>query len=126
MSSIRVVVVDDEPDVRKLLELQLGLLDGFEVVGAARDGAEALQLCRDSQPDAVVMDLLMPDVTGFDALSRLRAEFPDIAAVAYTGVAGDFVRDVMTDHGVEVVLKSGDPEPLAAALRRAVEAKTTG
>jgi DNA-binding NarL/FixJ family response regulator len=117
---LRVLVVDDEPDVRLLLEVQLNVLGGFEVVGSAKDGGEAIELVRSSQPDAVVMDLLMPGVNGFQAIDVLQKEFPTTGIVAYSGVAGDFVRHEMERRGIEVVLKSGDPEPLAAALRRSV------
>ena len=116
--TIRVVIVDDEEDVRIVLGLQLDLSNGIEVVGAARDGAEALELCRQLRPDAVVMDLLMPNVNGFEAITRLQEELPEIGIVAYTGVAGDFVRDEMARVQVPLVLKSGDPTGLIEALRR--------
>jgi CheY-like chemotaxis protein len=117
---LRVLVVDDEPDVCLLLEVQLNLLGTFEVVGSANDGAEAIEFVRTSQPDAVVLDLLMPGVNGFQAIDTLQKESPSTGLVAYSGVAGDFVRQEMQRRGIEVVLKSGDIEPLAAALRRSV------
>jgi len=117
---LRVVVVDDEPDVRLLLEIQLRVLGGFEVVGSAQDGGEAIELVRTLQPDAVVMDLLMPGVNGFQAIDSLQKEAPNTGIVAYTGVAGDFVRGEMARREIDVVLKSGDVEPLADALRRSV------
>jgi len=117
---LRIVVVDDEPDVRLLLKIQLDVLGGFEVVGSAKDGGEAIELVRTLKPDAVVMDLLMPDVNGFQAIDVLQKESPSTAIVAYSGVAGDFVRQEMARRGIEVVLKSGDVEPLAGALRRSV------
>ena len=119
---LRILVVDDEPDIRKLLEVQLMVLGHFEVVGGAGEGAEALELVRATQPDAVVMDLLMPGVNGFQAIDVLQRESPGMGIVAYSGVAGDFVRNEMARRGIEVVLKSGDVEPLAAALRRSVAA----
>ena len=117
---LRVLVVDDEPDVCLLLEVQLKVLGGFDVVGAGNDGAEAIELVRASKPDAVVMDLLMPGVNGFQAIDALQKESPTTGIVAYSGVAGDFVRQEMGRRGIEVVLKSGDVEPLADALRRSV------
>lgn len=117
---ISVLIADDEPDVRILLKLQLELEEGLEVAGAVADGIEVLEHCRRDPPDVVVMDLLMPRMTGLDAIARLREEHPRIAIVAYTAVAGDFVRDQMRRHDVELVLKSGDTAPLLAALRRAV------
>lgn len=116
---ISVLIADDEPDVRMLLEFQLELEEDLAVVGTAADGIEVLEQCREDPPDVVVMDLLMPRMTGLDAIARLREEHPEVAIVAYTAVAGDFVRDQMHKHEVELVLKSGDTRPLLAALRRA-------
>lgn len=118
---ISVLIADDEPDVRMLLEFHIDLEEGLQVAGAVADGLQVLEHCAKDPPDAVVMDLLMPRMTGLDAITRLREDHPDIAIVAYTAVAGDFVRQRMRDHGVELVLKSGDTRPLLAALRRAVD-----
>ena len=118
--SMRVVVADDESDVCLMLRMQLGAQPGIEVVGAAADGTEALALCREHQPDVVVMDLLMPVMNGFQAIETMQRELPDVAVVAYTGVAGAYVRHEMERMGVPLVLKSGDVTPLIEALRRAV------
>ena len=118
---IRVLVVDDEPDICLLLKLQLDFLPDFEVVGTAEDGADALEQCRMLKPDAIVMDLLMPGTSGFEAIDRLQAELPHVGIVAYTGVAGDFVRDEMVRQRVQLVLKSGEVGPLAEAIREVVE-----
>jgi two-component system nitrate/nitrite response regulator NarL len=114
---IRVLVVDDEPDVCLLLTLQLDFEPGFEVVGTSLDGADALEKCRTLRPDAVVLDLLMPGTNGFEAIEQLQSELPNIGIVAYTGVAGDFVRDEMRRQRVQLVLKSGEIGPLAEAIR---------
>jgi DNA-binding NarL/FixJ family response regulator len=118
---IRVVIVDDEPDIRRLLEVQFALDSDFEVVGSAADGDQAVKLVRAVGPDAVVMDLLMPGVNGFQSIAALQQEFPDLAIVAYTGVAGDYVRGEMDRQGIEVVLKSGDLRPLTDAIRRSLK-----
>jgi len=60
---IRVLLADDQRIVREGLATLLGLLDGVEVVGAASDGDEAVQLAADLRPDVVLMDLRMPRVT---------------------------------------------------------------
>ncbi len=117
--TLRVVVADDESDVCLMLRMQLGAQPGVEVVGAAADGSEALALCRELQPDAVVMDLLMPVMNGFQAIEAMQRELPGVAVVAYTGVAGEFVRHEMARMNVPLVLKSGDVGPLVDALRRA-------
>jgi CheY-like chemotaxis protein len=103
---MRVLIVDDEDDVRLLLRTQLERA-GFEVAGEARDGAEALMRCEDSKPDAVILDLLMPVVNGFEVIPKIRTKHPKIAIVAYTAVAGEFVRQEMQRLHIPLVLKSG-------------------
>jgi CheY-like chemotaxis protein len=116
---IRVVVADDEPDVRLLLRVQLRRL-GFDVVGEAVDGQEAIERCNATNPDALVLDLLMPGVNGFEAIPKLRRERPAMAIVAYTAVAGEFVRKEMERLHIPLLLKSGDINPLADTLRELV------
>ncbi len=116
---LRIVVVDDEPDVRLLLGFQLRIA-GMEVVGEAGDGATAIDVCAEVKPDAVVFDLLMPGMSGFAAIPALLEAQPGIGVVAYTAVAGDFVRAEMGRLGVALVLKSGDPSPLVDAIKGCV------
>lgn len=116
---LRVVVADDEPDLRLLLRMQLGRRPAVDVVGEAADGAAAVTVAVEERADVVVMDLLMPGTSGFEAIGLLQVKAPEIAVVAYTAVAGEFVRAEMARLGVELVLKSGEVEPLLAALRRA-------
>jgi CheY-like chemotaxis protein len=124
--SYRVLVVDDEADVRLLLRLQLET-NGHEVTGEARNGEEALVACREDQPDAVILDLLMPHVNGFETIPRLRTDFPDVAIVAYTAVAGDFVRNEMARLHIPLVLKTANFAPIGAALEAAIaQARSSG
>ncbi|HVM55277.1 MAG TPA: response regulator [Acidimicrobiales bacterium] len=113
---MRVLVVDDEEDVRVLLRAQLELA-GYEVAGEAADGVECLRQCEDDPPDAVILDLLMPRVSGFEVIPKLRTNHPKIGIVAYTAVAGDFVRDEMRRMGIPLVLKSGQFGKLDSILR---------
>jgi two-component system response regulator AlgR len=114
----RVVVADDEADVRLLLRLQLRH-HGIDVVGEAEDGAGVLEQCQALEPDALVLDLLMPRMNGFEVIPQLRRDHPSIGIVAYTAVAGDFVRREMQRLNIPLLLKSGDAGPLAAALKKA-------
>ena len=113
---MRVLIVDDEEDVRVLLEAQLERY-GYEVAGAASDGVEALEMAEQLKPDAIILDLLMPRMNGFEAIPKLRTKFPGIGIVAYTAVAGDFVRDEMSRLHIPLVLKSGAFGRLDAALK---------
>lgn len=86
---IRVLLADDQRIVREGLATLLGLLDGVEVVGAAGDGDEAVQLAAELQPDVVLMDLRMPRCDGVEATRRLRAQEPDINVLVLTTYADD-------------------------------------
>ena len=111
-----VLIVDDEEDICLLLRIRL-TAEGFAIVGIAAGGAEAIRLYRELSPDVVVMDLLMPNVSGFEAIATIRAEYPQSKIVAHSGVAGDFVREAMDKAGIPVVLKSGDLSALVRTMR---------
>ncbi len=113
---LRVVIVDDEPDVMLLLKIQLEARPDVEVVGTAGDGAEGVEQVKALQPDAVVMDLLMPRMNGFEAIEVLQSDVPHVGVVAYSAVARENVREEMSRRGVPLLLKSGDCGPLVAAL----------
>ncbi|MCU1353024.1 MAG: two component transcriptional regulator, LuxR family [Acidimicrobiales bacterium] len=116
----RVLVVDDEADVRLLLRMQLES-HGFSVAAEAADGEEALEACRADLPDAVILDLLMPTLNGFETIPRMRREFPHLPIVAYTAVAGDFVRNEMSRLRIPLVLKTANFRPVELALERALD-----
>lgn len=89
MTTIRVLVADDQRVVREGLSMVLGLLPGVEVVGTAADGAEVVALAGELAPDVVLMDLRMPRCDGVEATRRLRAEHPDVRVVVLTTYSDD-------------------------------------
>lgn len=117
--TMRVLVVDDEEDIRVLLRAQLENA-GYEVAGEAADGMEALALCESEKPDAMILDLLMPGMSGFEVIPKVRTKHPKIGVIAYSAVAGDFVRNEMQRMGIPLVLKSGAFGRLDAALQELV------
>lgn len=121
---IEVVVADDEIDIRLLLKLQLRHA-GINVVGEAADGHEAVEVCRSTRPDVLILDLLMPRMNGFEAIPVLRQEVPDVKIIAYSAVAGDFARTEMERLGVPLRLKNGDPEPLIETIRHLIRTEST-
>ena len=86
---IRVLIADDQRVVREGLTMVLGLLPGVDVVGAACDGAEAVDLAADLHPDVVLMDLRMPRCDGVEATRLLRERQPAIKVVVLTTYADD-------------------------------------
>jgi DNA-binding NarL/FixJ family response regulator len=78
---IRVLIVDDQPAVRRGLKMRLTLELDVEVVGEAGDGAEAVSLAESLQPDVVLMDIRMPDMDGVSATAALRNVAPGSAVV---------------------------------------------
>jgi two-component system response regulator AlgR len=114
-AELKVLIADDEPDVRLLLRLGLRHRS-IAVVGEASDGLEVLDLCNQLEVDALVLDLLMPRMNGFEVIPELQRDHPQIGIVAYTAVAGDFVRREMSRLHIPLLLKSGDSAPLAEAL----------
>jgi DNA-binding NarL/FixJ family response regulator len=83
---IRVLLVDDVVEVRRLVRTSLRFRGGFEVVGEAADGAEAVRLAAQLRPDVVVLDLGLPDIAGREVLSRLRADAPEVKVVVFSGL----------------------------------------
>lgn len=77
----RVLVVDDEPDIRLLLRLLLRQDKRFTVVGEAGDGAAAVELAHEFQPDFVLLDIAMPGVNGWTALKEIRQSVPGCRVV---------------------------------------------
>ena len=122
-SQVDVVVVDDEIDIRLLLKLQFRAA-GLHVVGEAETGREAIELCEELRPHVVVLDLLMPEMNGFEAIPLLQERCPDTAIIAYSAVAGEFARKEMERMGVPLRLKNGDPDPLIETIRELVEERS--
>lgn len=114
----RVVVADDQTVVREGIVMLLGLLPGIEVVGAARDGAEALALVAERAPDVVLMDLRMPRCDGVEATRRIRESHPGTQVVVLTTYADDASLFPALRAGARGYLtKDADGEEIAKAVR---------
>jgi len=86
---LRVVIADDQRVVRDGLVTILGAIDGVQVIGAARNGAEAVALAGEQDADAVLMDLRMPGMDGVEATRAVRASRPATAVVVLTTYTDD-------------------------------------
>src|SRR4051812_2557407 len=85
MASAKVLVVEDVPELSRLLEMTFELDGRFEPVGTATSGGAAMDLAAREQPDAVVLDLTIDGVTGMDVLPALRQILPDARIIIFTG-----------------------------------------
>src|SRR5689334_11224099 len=113
---VRVLVVDDESTLTELLSMALRL-EGWEIRSAA-DGFGAVQAARSFRPDAVVLDMMLPDMDGLEVLRRLRGEASDVPVLFLT--ARDAVEDRiagLTAGGDDYVTKPFSLEEVVARLR---------
>jgi DNA-binding NarL/FixJ family response regulator len=115
---IRVVVADDHAMVRGALVGLLDRADDIEVVGAARNGEEAVAVALESTPDLVLMDLEMPGVDGVAATRRLAREAPGVRVVVLTSFSDrERILDALEAGAVGYLLKDTDHDELLDALR---------
>ena len=117
---LRVVIADDQASVREGLVLLLGGLPGIDVVGAAADGEQALELVAEHQPDAILLDLHMPVLDGIGATRRLVAEHPGVAIVVLTTYVDDTsVLEALRAGARSYLTKDADRTDIAQALQAA-------
>jgi NarL family two-component system response regulator LiaR len=87
--SIRILIADDHAVVREGLRSIIAGAPGMELVGEARDGVEAVRKTRSLQPDVILLDLVMPNQNGIEAIGEIKGENPDARILVVTGFAED-------------------------------------
>ena len=123
--AIRVLLVDDALAVRRLVRTALRFRGGFEVVGEAGDGTEAVRLSQELHPDVVVLDLGLPDLAGRDVLTGIRAGSPRSKIAVFSGA--DPEADEWIAQNVEgFVLKDADLDYLVDLLSSLGEERRDG
>ena len=111
---IRVMVVDDTDHVRRMLTSMLSL-DGFEVVGNAAGGSQAIENVEQADPDVVVIDYKMPGMDGLDTARGIRAARPDQVMILYTAYIDDKLEQDAAAAGISLCV--GKVEGLASLER---------
>jgi len=120
--SIRVLLVDDHPLFRKGIASLLSSEPGFEVLGEASDGQEAIEKARDLMPDVILMDISMPGVNGLEATQRIKQEIPYVRIVILTVSDEDQNLFEAIKSGAQgYLLKKIEPQTLFQTLRGVLE-----
>jgi NarL family two-component system response regulator LiaR len=123
---IRVMVVDDHNVVRSGLATFLGSYEDMELAGEARNGREALELCRKAKPDVILMDLMMPEMDGIAATKAILGEQPGTRIIAMTSFEDEeLVHGVLAAGAISYLLKNVTSDQLSKAIRDAVSGKST-
>jgi len=116
---IRVLVADDSPTALRSICDYLEFAGGFEVVGTASDGLNAVQLTSLKKPDLVLLDLSMPRVNGLEAAKQIRLSSPDLRVIIFSELKGLSLADECRRNGADgFVHKSHLPEGLLMEIRR--------
>jgi CheY-like chemotaxis protein len=116
-----VLLVDDTPDMLRLMRLLFDFHGGVRVIAEAHDGLQAVHLWRRMRPDVVVMDLAMPVMTGLESAAQILAADPDQRIVLFSATLRSVDKTVADAIGVAECVDKGDLELLpeiVAALRQ--------
>ena len=117
---IRIMIVDDHTMVRRGLATILKVFDDLQMVGEAENGAEAIKLCGEVQPDVILMDMVMPDMDGATTTRVIRQQYPQVQIIALTSFKeGNLVKNALEAGAIAYLLKDVSADDLARAIRAA-------
>jgi NarL family two-component system response regulator LiaR len=124
--TIRVMLVDDHNVVRSGLATFLRAYEDLQLVGEAKNGLEAVNLCREKKPDVILMDLMMPEMDGIAATRAILQDCPEIKIIAMTSFEEEeLVQGVLAAGAISYLLKNVTSDELAKAIRDAVSGRST-
>ena len=123
---IRVMLVDDHNVVRSGLATFLRAYDDLDLVGEAKNGVEAIRVCQNTQPDVILMDLIMPDMDGIAATKAILADSPQVKIIAMTSFEDqELVQGVLAAGAISYLIKNVSSDDLAKAIRDAASGRST-
>lgn len=118
----RVAICDDVPTFRQLVSAIFRWEPGFELVGEASNGLEAIDLARRVRPDVMFLDIAMPVMDGIEALPKIREASPLTRVIVLTAFGSDSIRSrALAAGAVEYLEKGVTPAVMIAAVRTAFE-----
>ena len=121
----QVLIADDHELIRDGFRRLLDYEEDLEVVGEARDGREAVELCRRLNPDLVLMDVRMPKMDGLEATRTIKAEQPSVSVLVITTYDNpDYLLEAIKAGAAGYVLKDAPNRQLTNAMRRALEGES--
>ncbi len=120
------MIVDDHTMVRRGLATILKVRPDLNLVGEAGNGREALQVCETVRPDVILMDLVMPEMSGAEATQLIREQCPYVQVIALTSFQEkELVKEALQAGAISYLLKNVSAEDLAAAIREAHAGRST-
>jgi two-component system, NarL family, response regulator LiaR len=123
---IRILIVDDHAMLRRGLRFFLKGFDDLKLVGEASSGREAIALCAKTEPDVVLMDMVMPDLDGAVATELIRQQNPHIQVIALTSFQEqDLIKKALQAGAIGYLLKNVSANDLARAIRAAHAGQAT-
>ena len=118
---IRVMLVDDHVMVLRGLATFMRVFDDLQLVGEAKSGEAAIQLCAEVSPDVILMDMVMPDMDGATATRAIRQKFPQVRVLALTSFTDvELIKSALDAGVIGYLLKDISAEQLEQAIRAAV------
>lgn len=118
----RVLIVDDSANVRSLLRTRISRTGDYEVVDEARDGAEAIVMATRHQPDLIILDVMMPVLSGIEALPDIAKGSPGSKIVIYSASTRDRAVQNIHDCGAHAVVNKSAPlEDLLSVMAEVLE-----
>jgi two-component system, NarL family, response regulator LiaR len=122
---VRVLIVDDHPTVRRGLASFINTMEGYECIGEAANGVEAVRMAEEFKPDVVLMDLVMPEMDGATATQAIRKQNPSIRVLVLTSFHEQhLVQNAIKAGAVGYLLKTAAVEELTTAIRMAYDGQT--